>query len=107
MAVMAMAVNSTIISTRAAPGLRRPKKTIDQSPLRSNCNMNRANASHTLREIRCRHSSQTAAAISRERVDQTGPKPHGGGVAAGLSRPGYHVFTELAVNADPLAATAK
>jgi hypothetical protein len=24
-----------------------------------------------------------------------------------LSRPGYHVFTELAVNADPLAATAK
>jgi hypothetical protein len=28
-------------------------------------------------------------------------------VPAGLSRPGYHVFTELAVNTDPLAATAK
>jgi hypothetical protein len=24
-----------------------------------------------------------------------------------LSRPGYHVFTELAVNTDPLAPTAK
>lgn len=26
---------------------------------------------------------------------------------AGLSRPGYHVFTELALNTDPLAATVK
>ena len=40
-------------------------------------------------------------------MDQTGPKTHGGGVPAGFSRPGYHVFTELYVNTDPLAATAK
>ena len=44
---MAMAANKTMISTRAAPGLRRPKKTRDQSPLSINCTMNRANASHT------------------------------------------------------------
>jgi len=33
--------------------------------------------------------------------------PRGGGVPRGLSRPGYHVLTDLAVNTDPIAATAK
>jgi hypothetical protein len=46
-------------------------------------------------------------AISRYNVDQTGPNAHDGGVPGGFRRPGYQIFTDDAVETEPIAAAPK
>src|ERR1051326_5288227 len=100
--VARMASQRKTISTNAPPGLCRPKKIIDQSVLSTSWPRKIAKAIFTsLRSNPFFQTRNAAMPISANRVVQTGPNTHDGGLNDGLIIPAYHVGIEGAENTEP------
>src|SRR3989339_9680 len=102
-----MAAHNKTISTKAHPGLCKPKKMIDHKAFKTNCIPNIANANrHVIPafepESRRLHTNQTATPIIAYSVTHTGPNNQEGGFHAGLTIPVYQVSIAPTVKNDPM-----
>ena len=114
MIVARMASQRKIISTKAAPGLCKPKKIIDQSVLSTSCKKNKNTAHCQTRTIRLFarirewlfQITKSEMPMSAKSVVQTGPNTHAGGLSAGRARVAYQPAMEGVVKSAPTIPAA-
>ncbi len=106
-----MANHKNTISISAAPGLRKPKKIIDQSVFKTNCAPNKTKAKRFwVRDqgkiVHCFHTKYRAMPMRINSVVHTGPKIQLGGDKVGLCNAAYQVGMVVAVNSEPINPAA-
>src|SRR5690606_21986692 len=99
---MAIAAQSSRISSRARPMRWMPKKSQDQAALSASWTRNAPSAQGAPAKPRRFQTSQAAIAMRPYSTDHTTPNTHLGGVSAGLVSWSYHA---PAWNREPSAAT--
>lgn len=102
MIVAKIASQRAIISTKAAPGLCRPKKRIDQREFRTSWMIKITKAPLTpLLFNPLRQTKKAATPIKVKSVIQIGAKTQFGGANWGLTKLAYQVGIDGAVNIEP------